>query len=69
MRRLRAALRWDVPRRCWRCPDCRQTYDRAALTDLLAEHVADGVRAGNTAVTVSAAPGRFTKARLAPPPC
>ena len=42
------ALRWDLPRRCWRCPDCRQTYDRAALADLLAEHVADGVRAGNT---------------------
>ena len=41
------ALRWDVPRSCWRCPDCRQTYDRAALADLLAEHVTDGVRAGN----------------------
>ena len=35
-----------MPQRCWRCPDC-QTYDRAALADLLAEHVADGVRAGN----------------------
>ena len=34
-----------IPPRCWRCPDCSQT--RAALADLLAEHVADGVRAGN----------------------
>lgn len=41
------ALRWDVPRRCWRCPECRQTYDSAALAELLAEHVTDGVRAGN----------------------
>ena len=41
------ALRWDVPQRCWRCPDCHQTYDRAALADLLTEHVADSMRAGN----------------------
>ena len=41
------ALRWDVPQRCWRCPDCRQTYDSAALADLLTEHVSDGVCVGN----------------------
>ena len=41
------ALRWEVPERCWRCPDCRQTYDSAALAELLAEHMADGVRVGN----------------------
>lgn len=41
-----APLRYDALRRRWRCPACRQAYDREALADLIREHVADGTRAG-----------------------
>lgn len=39
-------LRFDAPRRRWWCPECRQGYGRDAMRELLAEVVADGVRAG-----------------------
>ena len=41
-----APLRFDRCRGCWRCPKCDTVYDRAALEDLVTEHVEDGVRAG-----------------------
>ena len=42
-------LHYDaLRRRRWRCSECQTTYDRAALVDLVREHVRDGVRAGNT---------------------
>ena len=41
-------LHYDALRWRWRCSECQTTYDRAALVDLVREHVRDGVRAGNT---------------------
>ena len=47
-RACQRALRWDVATLVWQCPTCRQDYDRAALADLLTEHVRDGGLAGNS---------------------
>lgn len=55
------ALRWDVPRRRWRC---RQTYDRAALADP-AGRAPMACAPATPVVTVNAAPRRAWRSRPA----
>ena len=41
-----APLRYDAPRRQWRCSGYSTVYDREALADVAREHLQDGTKVG-----------------------